>query len=278
MSSGWCAAAPPALRPFGWGLTQLDLDTDLLALGKFAVRSPPASCPTARRSASPGDIDQPRPIDVPEAARNSHRLSAAADAPARRRGDGAARAGWRRSPASPRRARGDGHQRRLSGHRDGAGRPAAAALRAGGRGARRPRRDRPGPHRRGARRQERGARRRLHPAAAGQRSPPPSGRLRDPACRACCITAPRRWPAASRKARRAAPAEIADYLMLQLCNRYEPLMTHLAATLGQMHPGGLLPGRASAWPASWRRSPRRASGPRRSRRIGTTTCRRRSAR
>ena len=31
-------------------------------------------------------------------------------------------------------------------------------------------------------------------------------------------------------------AEIADYLLLQVCNRYEPLMTHLAATLGQMHP------------------------------------------
>jgi len=31
-------------------------------------------------------------------------------------------------------------------------------------------------------------------------------------------------------------AEIADYLMLQLCNRYEPLLTHLATTVGQMHP------------------------------------------
>ncbi len=24
--------------------------------------------------------------------------------------------------------------------------------------------------------------------------------------------------------------------MLQLCNRYEPLLTHLAATVGQLHP------------------------------------------
>ena len=31
-------------------------------------------------------------------------------------------------------------------------------------------------------------------------------------------------------------AEIADYLLLQLCNRYEPLMTHLAAIIGQLHP------------------------------------------
>ncbi len=41
------------LRPFAWGLTQLDLDRDLLTLGKFAVRAAPGSCPTARRSASP---------------------------------------------------------------------------------------------------------------------------------------------------------------------------------------------------------------------------------
>jgi type VI secretion system ImpJ/VasE family protein len=31
-------------------------------------------------------------------------------------------------------------------------------------------------------------------------------------------------------------AEIADYLLLQLCNRYEPLVTHLAATTSQLHP------------------------------------------
>ncbi len=31
-------------------------------------------------------------------------------------------------------------------------------------------------------------------------------------------------------------AEIADYLLLQLCNRYEPLLTHLAASVGQLHP------------------------------------------
>jgi type VI secretion system protein ImpJ len=31
-------------------------------------------------------------------------------------------------------------------------------------------------------------------------------------------------------------AEIADYLLLQLCNRYEPLLTHLSATVSQLHP------------------------------------------
>jgi type VI secretion system protein ImpJ len=34
-------------------------------------------------------------------------------------------------------------------------------------------------------------------------------------------------------------AEINDYLLLQLCNRYEPLMAHLAASIGQQHPESL---------------------------------------
>ena len=34
-------------------------------------------------------------------------------------------------------------------------------------------------------------------------------------------------------------AEIADYLLLQVCNRYEPLITHLAAAAGQIHPEAL---------------------------------------
>jgi type VI secretion system protein ImpJ len=31
-------------------------------------------------------------------------------------------------------------------------------------------------------------------------------------------------------------AEIADYLLLQVCNRYEPLISHLATAVGQIHP------------------------------------------
>ncbi len=31
-------------------------------------------------------------------------------------------------------------------------------------------------------------------------------------------------------------AEIADYLLLQVCNRYEPVLTHMAAIVGQLHP------------------------------------------
>ena len=32
------------------------------------------------------------------------------------------------------------------------------------------------------------------------------------------------------------PPRFADYLLLQICNRYEPLITHLAAAAGQIHP------------------------------------------
>ena len=34
-------------------------------------------------------------------------------------------------------------------------------------------------------------------------------------------------------------AEFADYFLLQICNRYEPLITHLAAAAGQIHPESL---------------------------------------
>ena len=54
--------------------------------------------------------------------------------------------------------------------------------------------------------------------------------------RACCIIAPKRSPAASRNSATRGAAEIADYLLLQVCNRYEPLITHLAASAGQVHP------------------------------------------
>jgi type VI secretion system protein ImpJ len=34
-------------------------------------------------------------------------------------------------------------------------------------------------------------------------------------------------------------ADISDYLLLQICNRYEPVITHLAAAAGQIHPESL---------------------------------------
>ena len=31
-------------------------------------------------------------------------------------------------------------------------------------------------------------------------------------------------------------AELSDFLLLQLCNRYEPVLTHLSAIVAQLHP------------------------------------------
>jgi len=60
-----------ALRPFSWGLTQLELDNDLLTLGKFAVRSAVGVLPDGTPFSVPDDVDHPRPLDLAETARNN---------------------------------------------------------------------------------------------------------------------------------------------------------------------------------------------------------------
>ena len=60
-----------ALRPFGWGLTSLDLDTDMLTLGKFALRAAAGVLPDGTPFSMPDDVDPPRPIDLPETTRNT---------------------------------------------------------------------------------------------------------------------------------------------------------------------------------------------------------------
>jgi len=59
------------LRPFAWGLTQLEIDPDLLMLGKFATRAVSGLLPDGTPFRAPGDVDQPRPLDLPENVRNS---------------------------------------------------------------------------------------------------------------------------------------------------------------------------------------------------------------
>jgi type VI secretion system protein ImpJ len=59
------------LAPFSYGLTRLEIDTDLLALGKFAVRSAAGIFPDGTPFSVPGDADHPRPLDLPETARNT---------------------------------------------------------------------------------------------------------------------------------------------------------------------------------------------------------------
>lgn len=59
------------LRPFAWGLTQFEIDSDLLTLGKFAVRSIAGILPDGTPFAVPGDVDQPKPLDLPDNTRNA---------------------------------------------------------------------------------------------------------------------------------------------------------------------------------------------------------------
>ena len=64
-------ASTAGLRPFAWGLTSLEIDRDLLGLGKFATRALSGILPDGTPFAAPGDVDSPKPIDLPENARNS---------------------------------------------------------------------------------------------------------------------------------------------------------------------------------------------------------------
>ena len=59
------------LRPFAWGLTQLELDKDLLTLGKFALRSAAGILPDGTPFDIPDQDGHPRAIDLPEAVRNA---------------------------------------------------------------------------------------------------------------------------------------------------------------------------------------------------------------
>ena len=64
-------ASTAPLRPFAWGLTQLELDKDLLTLGKFALRSAAGLMPDGTPFSIPDHDDHPRSIDLPEATRNA---------------------------------------------------------------------------------------------------------------------------------------------------------------------------------------------------------------
>lgn len=59
------------LVPFSYGLTQLEIDTDMLTLGKFALRSAEGILPDGTPFSIPGDVDHPSPIDLPETMRNA---------------------------------------------------------------------------------------------------------------------------------------------------------------------------------------------------------------
>lgn len=60
-----------SLSPFSYGLQQIDIDTDLLTLGKFALRSASGIMPDGTPFTIPGDVDHPAPIELPETLRNA---------------------------------------------------------------------------------------------------------------------------------------------------------------------------------------------------------------
>ena len=64
-------ASTGPMRPFAWGLTQVEVDKDLLTLGKFALRSAGGILPDGTPFSIPDHDDHPRAIDLPEACRNS---------------------------------------------------------------------------------------------------------------------------------------------------------------------------------------------------------------
>jgi len=59
-----------ALMPFPWGLTEMLLDRDLLAAGKFAVTGAAGVMEDGTPFAFPGAADVPLPLDLPEGTRN----------------------------------------------------------------------------------------------------------------------------------------------------------------------------------------------------------------
>lgn len=226
------------LAPFTYGLTQLDIDTDLLTLGKFAVRSAAGILPDGTPFSIPGDVDHPPPIDLPETLRNvtiflilpTRQPGALETAPAERT-ETAARftvgeheaidtnAGFQSTAAVP---IGKLRLRYALENDSRSGFVALGLVR-----AIEVRADRSVMLEEGY----------IPPllvcAASGllsgfvsqlegllhHRAEALAGRVSETATRGA--------------------AEMADYLLLQVCNRYEPVLTHLAATVGQLHPESL---------------------------------------
>jgi len=224
-----------ALRPFSWGLTQLDLNADLLTLGKFAMRSAAGVLPDGTPFSMPDDVDHPQPLDIAETARNNivylllptRQPGGTETAPADQQETVArfavaeheaidSNAGYQGSATVPI------GKLRLRYVTEGEGRDGHAAI---------------GLARIAEVRADRSIildEGYIPPLLLTTASATLSGfvtQLQGLLHHRAEALAGRVSESATRGA-----AEIADYLMLQLCNRYEPLFTHLAGTLGQLHP------------------------------------------
>lgn len=224
-----------ALRPFSWGLTRLDLDANLLTLGKVSVRAAAGILPDGTPFNIPEDVDPPRPIDVPESARNgviylllpTRQPGGVETAPAEQV-ETVARFVVAEHEASDTNA---GYQStamvpvgrlRLRYALDGEARAGHAAI---------------GLIRVAEVRPDKSVvldESYIPPLLVCEASPGLAGfatQLQGLLHHRAEALAGRVSEGGTRGA-----GEIGDYLMLQLCNRYEPLLTHLAATVGQMHP------------------------------------------
>jgi type VI secretion system protein ImpJ len=224
-----------SLRPFSWGLAQLDLDADLLTLGKFAMRSAAGILPDGTPFSVPDDVDHPRPLDIAETARNNivylllptRQPAGTETAPADQQETVArfalseheavdSNAGYQGSATVPI------GKLRLRYAIEAEGREGHAAI-----GLARIAEVRPDKS-----------------IVLDDAYIPPLLLSSASATLAGFVTqlqgllhhrAEALAGRVSESATRGA-AEIADYLMLQLCNRYEPLLTHFTGTLGQLHP------------------------------------------
>jgi type VI secretion system protein ImpJ len=224
-----------ALRPFSWGLTQFDLNADLLTLGKFAMRSAAGVLPDGTPFSVPDDVDHPQPLEISETARNNivylllptRQPGGTETAPAEQQETVArfavseheaidSNAGYQGSATVPI------GKLRLRYATEGEGRDGHAAI---------------GLARIAEVRADRSVildEGYIPPLLVATASATLSGfvtQLQGLLHHRAEALAGRVSESATRGA-----AEIADYLMLQLCNRYEPLFTHLAGTLGQLHP------------------------------------------
>jgi len=72
-----------ALRPYAWGVSRLEIDEQQLALGKLALRALSAVLPDGTPVGAPGDDTLPLPLDIPPDARN---LTVVLALPTRRHG------------------------------------------------------------------------------------------------------------------------------------------------------------------------------------------------
>jgi type VI secretion system protein ImpJ len=231
-------ASTAALTPFSYGFARLEIDTDLLMLGKFALRSASGLMPDGTALAIPGEADQPPPLDLPETLRNAtihlvlpaRQHGAVETAPAERLETGArfvtseheaidTNAGYQSVATIP-----VGRLRlRFAVEQDARGGQVSLGL---------------------VRVIEVKADRSV---VLDEGYIPPvltvvaSGVLAGFVVTLQGLLHQRAEAIAGRVAETTTrgAAEINDYMLLQVCNRYEPLMTHLVAILGQLHPESL---------------------------------------